>query len=145
MAKLDLVGRLRAWIYGGEERASSIDLLVEGPLRADPCVGRDQFCDAIVRSSIESRSVLLFGARQSGKTTVLFRVASRLRQERGNTRQLGSLVVPVYVDLLRLTHDAGTGQFFGLLAQSASTACTRQVDGFKLPNASRSDAVDLPT
>jgi hypothetical protein len=74
---------------------------------------------------------LLFGGRQSGKTTVLRAVetdlASRLLAAGPNI----PVRLPVYVDLMRLHYEATPVEFFDLLFQRAISECSRQIRGFE--------------
>jgi len=77
------------------------------------CVGRDDLCRSIVKGAIEHGSALLFGGRQSGKSTVLRRIELLHREARD--------VLPIYVDMLKLPSQAtGSDVFNFLLNRSAS-------------------------
>lgn len=101
---------------------------------ADFCFGRDQLCNEVVRSAFRSRSVLLFGGRQAGKTTALLRIARDLGTAIANVAFLGDLDLAVYVNLLRLPDEAVPAHFFRQLARLARDACQRQIAGYVLPN-----------
>lgn len=98
------------------------------------CFGREQVCAEIVRSATTDGSVLLYGGRQSGKTTVLLRIARDLADLRGSIARMVSLDVPVYVDLMKLPAEATPPDFFRVCASLASAACQKQVDGFCPPD-----------
>jgi hypothetical protein len=109
------------------------------------CFGRDEPCTSIVRSSMESGSVLLFGGRQSGKSTVLRKISYDLGCVQTHRRELRLLQVPVYVDLLKLGHDGGPSEFFQMLATLAVARCKRQIQGLRLkPIRSGSERTGTP-
>ncbi len=99
-------------------------------------VERDDACNRILEATRKTNAVLLFGGRQSGKTTLLLRLRDRLLRMSGNVLTLGSLDVPVYVDLTRLKYDAEPADFFQLLVLAARRSCAQQIVGFP------SDSVD---
>jgi len=110
----------------------------EAPTPCPNCFGRERLLHALVEGTANSGCVLLFGGRQSGKTTVLRAVERDLAT---NVVAVGSnccVRLPVYVDLMRLHYDATPVDFFDLLYQRAISACTRQIRGFK--SAARSAA-----
>jgi hypothetical protein len=88
-----------------------------------------------MRSAREQGCVLLFGGRQSGKSTVLRRIAQQSIAPNGS-EQLCRL--PVYVDLMRLPYDAGPWDFFSMLCQCAGAVCDVGVPGYRPPKAPRS-------
>lgn len=100
---------------------------------ADFCFGRDALCKEVVRSAFHSRSVLLFGGRQAGKTTTLLRIARNLRRDKADATALGNLDVAVYVNLLSLPDEAASADFFRHLARLARDACGHQIVGFTPP------------
>ena len=75
-------------------------------------------------------AVLLYGGRQSGKTSFLLAVADKMRSKTARVANLVSLDVPVYVDLTALHYDATPPDFFGLLLAKTCEAFTRQIEGF---------------
>lgn len=91
------------------------------------CVGRDRLCDAVVANAVKSGSVLLFGGRQCGKTTVLLRLAERAEASQADTAVLSTIELPVYVDLMRLPYDAGPSAFFRQLLECAETTCRARI------------------
>lgn len=98
-------------------------------------VERDDTCDRIHEATRKTNAVLLFGGRQSGKTTLLLRLRDRLLCVAGNVSTLGSLEVPVYIDLTRLKYDAEPADFYQLLVHAARTSCAQQIVGFPRDNA----------
>ena len=87
------------------------------------CLGRHALSRAVVASAQERRSVLLFGGRQAGKTTLLRHIQERMVDELRAIGEFGGSPVGVYVDLLGLPFDARPPEFYSLLARSAVTAC----------------------
>lgn len=79
------------------------------------CFGRDELCEHIVRSALEQGAVLLLGGRQSGKTTLLLRIADVLRSRPD--------VIPIYVDLMTLPPDTQPSEVFRLLGDLAYEGC----------------------
>lgn len=61
--------------------------------RADFCVGRRLLCEQLITDVLDQRACLLFGARQSGKTTVLLAIKEKLDQELPTRR-----VLAVYIN-----------------------------------------------
>ncbi|MGD0047418.1 MAG: hypothetical protein ABSE42_10400 [Bryobacteraceae bacterium] len=89
------------------------------------CFGRDSLCEDVVRSTFSQGCALLFGGRQSGKTTVLRNIARQLAD--GNYRNpTPQIRVPVFVDLMRLPYDARPADFFATLASLSIDACAEQ-------------------
>ena len=84
------------------------------------CFGRDLLCDDVLRSTFSHGCVLLFGGRQSGKTTALLNIARRLGCEPDSGAQKR---IPVFVDLMRLPYDAKPADFFASLATLSVDAC----------------------
>lgn len=103
------------------------------------CFGRDQLLAEVTRAAKRNGSVLLFGGRQSGKTTLLRKLTEVLAMKRGDVSKLSSLDIPVFVDLMRLPVDATPATFFSLLTATAVTQCTRQIDGFCFPSEPEAD------
>lgn len=97
-------------------------------LRAfSPVVGRDAFCQRLVIAAADSGCVLLFGGRQSGKSSILRRTVELLSN---GTEDKGVLDLPVLVDLMRLPHDAAPQHFFQFAAEQLSaTAYARGLRG----------------
>jgi energy-coupling factor transporter ATP-binding protein EcfA2 len=104
-------------------------------LGVNACVGRDELAAAVVRSASEAGAVLLFGGRQSGKSTLLRHIASKLRVTNGVSGHLSALVLPVLLDLMTLPYDAQPSDFFRVALQETLGACASQVNGFALPSA----------
>ncbi|EIU7187648.1 hypothetical protein ACO3H4_12520 [Pseudomonas aeruginosa] len=94
------------------------------------CFGRDQLVVEVTKAAKRNGAVLLFGGRQSGKTTLLRKLTEVLAMNRGDVTTLSSLDIPVFVDLMRLPVDATPETFFSLLTSIAVTQCARQIDGF---------------
>lgn len=100
------------------------------------CIGRDELIDEVVNSAKKHGAVLLFGGRQSGKTTLLRKLTEVLSTQRGNVSTLSGLDVPVFVDLMRLPVDATPADFFSFLISAAIGQCERQIDGFTISSSS---------
>jgi hypothetical protein len=94
------------------------------------CFGREDFCSELIPLAFQRRSLLLFGGRQSGKTTTLLRVRDLMKLDVANISELNSIDVPVYIDLMRLPFDATPNDFWGMLAMQAYKACVEQILGF---------------
>lgn len=95
------------------------------------CYGRDELCERIIRSFREQGCVLLFGGRQSGKSTVLRAIAQRA-EPTGTSGEVFWL--PVYVDLMRLPYDADPWIFFGMLRDCAIQSCMAAIPRFRPGN-----------
>ncbi|WP_200385043.1 AAA family ATPase [Rhodocyclus tenuis] len=104
------------------------------PFRPSPilCVGREAISKLIISNAVDRRCVLLFGGRQSGKTTLLLSVAQTLRRE-ASVCELESYLCPVYVDLTRLPVEATPTDFFNLLIDTALVQCASTIKGFSIP------------
>lgn len=96
------------------------------------CFGRDDFCAELEDGVIQSRSSLLFGGRQAGKTTLLLRLQKRVNQKNKRGGLRGNLNLAVYVNLLELPPDATPATFFRKLAKQTVEACRDCVRGFSL-------------
>lgn len=96
-------------------------------------VGREDIKEKIIKEALTRRCVLLFGGRQSGKTTLLLKVMSDLSR-RMTMDKLDSFTCPVYVDLTTLPSNAGTPDFFNLMVSSAISSCCKFIDGFDSTN-----------
>lgn len=92
--------------------------------RAEDCIGRDEFINELVATAEAQRSVLLFGGRQSGKTSILLRtkwlLSERISSNRGGIPM--RVLVPIYMDLMRLPHDAGPGDVYSRMLTGAKEA-----------------------
>lgn len=97
--------------------------------RALFCFGRDELCKNVKRLAAHDSSVLLFGGRQCGKTTVLLKIAQDLGELRYDVSQLAEAEIPVYIDLMQLPHDAGPSDVFELFLKLGTEACHRQIIG----------------
>lgn len=100
---------------------------------AEICVGRERLLNQVVASAINRRCVLLFGGRQSGKTTALLKIEADLKRP-VSAAKLDTYICPVYIDLTVLPVDAKAPDFFNLLAKSAVSACFAKIEGFARPN-----------
>ena len=89
---------------------------------AEFCFGRDELCDILVRSALESGTVLFFGCRQAGKSTVLLRLSKRLT-DAAMTDEATQLVIPVYMDLQRLSAEADSSECFRAMVTEAANTC----------------------
>ncbi|MEO8662182.1 MAG: hypothetical protein ABI693_27210 [Bryobacteraceae bacterium] len=85
-----------------------------------------------MRSARDQGCVLLFGGRQSGKSTALKHIA---HQQIPNDPSGQLYYLPVYVDLMRLPYDAGPWDFFSMLYQCALDACKLNVASYRPPPA----------
>ncbi|MDZ3825625.1 hypothetical protein [Pseudomonas monsensis] len=74
-------------------------------------VGREDLIKEILISVKKHGAVLLFGGRQSGKTTLLRKLAEIVGSKKANINALSDLDVPVFVDLMRLPVDATPADF----------------------------------
>lgn len=92
-------------------------------------VGREDVKNKIIKEALTRRCVLLFGGRQSGKSTLLLKVMSDLSRKM-KMDKLDSFTCPVYVDLTTLPSNAETPDFFNLLVTSAISSCCKFIDGF---------------
>jgi len=110
---------------------------------SEVCFGRDELVREIVQAVLERRTGLLFGGRQSGKTTVLLRIAQKYQSDRGNVAELNSLLCPIYVNLTQLPVEATPADFYKHLALKARDACSKQIDGFILSTLPSSSAQDV--
>lgn len=106
-------------------------------------VARDETCDALINATRKTNAVLLFGGRQSGKTTLLLRLRDRLFQSAGNIANLELLEVPVYVDLTSLKYDAEPRDFFDAVILATRKSCAQQISGF--PSSGSGDSKPLST
>src|SRR5688572_23907285 len=104
------------WLIARLRRSSTY---LESTPRA--VVGRDEFCRRLVRAACDNGCVLLFGGRQSGKSSILRRTVETLSSAQEDE---GVLNLPVVLDLMRLRHDADPEQFFRFAAGEVS-ACAR--------------------
>lgn len=95
------------------------------------CFGRDELMSEVAIAAKRHGAVLLFGGRQSGKTTVLRKLTEVLSKVRGDVSRLSGLDVPVFVNLMRLPVDATPASFFSFLISAAVAQCERQIDGFE--------------
>lgn len=101
-------------------------------LSATACVGREELIKEILISAKKHGAVLLFGGRQSGKTTLLKKLTEVVGSQKGNVKTLSDLDVPVFVDLMRLPVDATPADFFSFLISAAISQCKKQIDGFNI-------------
>lgn len=92
------------------------------PATNELCFGRERLCEAVVRSAFDDGCVLLFGGRQSGKTTTLRRIARNLGQQL-RVHPVSQTRIPVFVDLMRLPYDATPSDCFAMLARLSVEAC----------------------
>jgi hypothetical protein len=112
------------------------------------CFGRQELVEALPRTAFGEGAVLLYGGRQSGKSTLLLALEESMARVRVSAAKLGDVDVPVYLDLLRLGFDDGPKQLFARFARLARNACERQVDGFSSDgdlDACIHEVVDLET
>lgn len=95
------------------------------------CVGRDDFIRDIIVSARRDGAVLLFGGRQSGKTTTLLHLSQLLDLQPANSAILSDIDVAIYVDLMTLPYDASPSDFFELLFHKTLVQCKKQITGFQ--------------
>ena len=100
---------------------------------ADYCFGRDELCANVLRSAKRNGAVLLFGGRQSGKTTLLLKLALGRRQHRASIHVMEEFDLGVYIDLMQLPYDATPKEFFGYLRYRLLSSCTSSIEGFEPP------------
>lgn len=86
------------------------------------CCGRNELRDRLIASATDCACVLLFGGRQSGKTTVLRSIEHDLLGKRLSSIPGHRISIPVYVDLMRLPYDATPIEFFRLVWERAGEA-----------------------
>lgn len=101
---------------------------------AASCVGRGIFLNHLLAVALDRRCVLLFGGRQSGKTTMLLKLAANMAQSVSVSR-MDTFTCPVYVNLTALPMNASPADFFEVLSDAASAACARSIDGFVVSDA----------
>ncbi len=102
------------------------------------CFGRDAFCSEIIKVAFHHRALLLFGGRQSGKTTILLRIKELLGKNQGISTELNSIDIPVYIDLMTMPYDATPNDFWYFIAKQAQRACKHQIEGFESEGISES-------
>src|ERR1035437_8567844 len=107
------------------------NLAAEVPTPYPNCFGREQLLGALVDGAANCGCVLLFGGRQSGKTTVLRAVEKDLANNVAASTSNCHVQLPVYVDLMRLHYEATPVDFFDLLVERAICTCARQIRGFE--------------
>ncbi|MFT2230604.1 AAA family ATPase [Klebsiella pneumoniae] len=93
--------------------------------------GRSKLIVALEREAINRRCVLLFGGRQSGKTTLLLKVHESL-QRSVSVENLDTFTCPVYIDLTRLPVEATPSDFFTYLVVRTIESCKATIDGFPI-------------
>lgn len=103
------------------------------PFQADIHIfaGRNKLVSDLVREAINRRCALLFGGRQSGKTTLLLKVHESL-QRSVNVEKFDTFICPVFVDLTRLPIEATPRDFFTYLIMRTIESCKASIDGFPL-------------
>ncbi|HVW53974.1 MAG TPA: AAA family ATPase [Trinickia sp.] len=101
------------------------------PFQADVKIfaGRRDLVIDLAKQAVNRRCVLLFGGRQSGKTTLLRKVHEAL-QRSVHVDRFDTFTCPVYVDLTGLPVDAKPSDFFAYLLSAAVETCKTLVDGF---------------
>lgn len=97
------------------------------------CYGRDSAINELVASARRHGSVLLFGGRQAGKTTLLLKLTDILSRQQASISILSDIDLPVYIDLMRLPYDAKPCDFFYLLINETITICSNLISGFEAP------------
>ena len=96
------------------------------------CVGRTEMVGRIISSAFNDRATLLFGGRQSGKTTLLCRIEQLLELTIANVREMGDVDAAVYIDLMTMDHEAGPADFFRHLTNKLANTCRDRIQGFEL-------------
>ena len=98
---------------------------------ASLCYGRDDLCLQVIRSAFNNKSLLLFGGRQSGKTTILLRILNSMNINQVKIDELVDIDIAVYVDLMRLPYDATPLTFFRYVTDLIRLECSHRIIGFK--------------
>lgn len=96
-------------------------------------VGRETEVTAIKQALARTNAVLLFGGRQSGKTSLLRNLQKRNSTERHETSVLSSCELYVYIDLNELHYQATPETFYALLGMKAARSCEAMITGFQCP------------
>jgi energy-coupling factor transporter ATP-binding protein EcfA2 len=104
------------------------------PKHSFGCVGRDAVCADVTAAAHRTGSVLLFGGRQAGKTTLLRHIAATVPNETVNVTSLAPFDAIVYLDLMTLPYDAQPTHFFEYLTRCAASICQTAIGGFKSPS-----------
>lgn len=98
------------------------------------CVGRDALRADVAAAAQRTGSVLLFGGRQAGKTTLLRNIAARASGDTVDVKSLAPYDAVVYIDLMTLPYDAQPTHFFECLASCAAATCASSIKGFHSPS-----------
>lgn len=99
---------------------------------AEFCYGREKIIDNIINHSISDGITFLFGGRQSGKTTILLRAEKTLIDRINSDPSSLDIIIPVYVNLLRLPHNPTPENFFQLVSHETLGSCRKIFNGFSL-------------
>ena len=89
------------------------------------CVGRDLLIDELFSKAFEFQSVLVFGGRQSGKTTLLKHAQELSIDNLNNASEFERSLIAIYVDLMSLPYDAEPSAFYGKLVECAYASLSR--------------------
>lgn len=113
-----ILSSLLGWMYPQRTLRRVLREPTLAPVEPPPCVGRDDLCRRVLKSAVDSKCVLLYGGRQSGKTTALLNILT-IGQVLPDS---GPVELPVYLDLLGLPWDASPSGLFSLLASAADSS-----------------------
>lgn len=110
---------------------------------AEFCFGRDEIAQSIINLTLSEGTTILFGGRQSGKTTLLLNIQKKLLDEiKGKPSSL-DMVIPVYVNLLKLSYDSTPEKFFFLLIDEVARTVNELVEDIPyLPDLSLNQSRD---
>ncbi len=97
--------------------------------RPELCFGRFDLARSVIQSAWEHQSVLLFGGRQAGKTTLLKFIEWEINRHLTSSVSLGAHPLCVYVDLTMLPTEAGPSDFFGYLFRLVQQSCLSALEG----------------
>ncbi len=113
------------WFLAGKRGTARADV----PVKYSNCFGREEVRYGLVAAAKECGCALLFGGRQSGKTTILHAVERDLASTRSPVGLNSRVDIPVYIDLQRLPYDATPVDFFDFALERAGYATSQQIVG----------------
>ena len=110
------------------------------------CFGRRQLAKAVIASAIDCQSVLLYGGRQAGKTTVLRFIENILDESIIADGPAADYTLGIYVNLLALPFDATPEDFYSFMIERTLSKCRKLVRNFEasvvLDHYTRNSSVD---